>query len=157
MSFDQNDTGIYLSPRPHNYENVRSFTNDAAEVEYDLDDSPTPSMTEEYVLPSPKSKANQMQQSKSKNPVIQDIYDEDHYTLARPDEHGDDTVMPNLQKNDENKDSDNTNEGRKGCYLTKKKMIILCVLATLLIVCVIGVVSYFTFFKKGMLKKQFIS
>ena len=70
MSFDQNDTGIYLSPRPNNYENVRSFTNDAAEVEYDLDDSPTPSMTEKYVLPSPKSKPNQMQQSKSKNPVI---------------------------------------------------------------------------------------
>ena len=70
MSFDQNDTGIYSSPRPNNYENVRSFTNDAAEVEYDLDDSPTPSMTEKYVLPSPKSKPNQMQQSKSKNPVI---------------------------------------------------------------------------------------
>ena len=152
MYLNQNERGVYLSPTSDTHSNSRSFTNDAEYVEYDMDDSQTSSMTGEYVLSSSTPQHNQNQPIKPRKPVIQDIYDEDDYTLARPDQYGYDAVKPEQKKEVEKKDSDTSSGGTRCCNLTKNKKIIICSLSILLILCTVGgVVSYFILSKEGKL------
>ena len=151
MSSHQNESGVYLSPPSDTNSRMRSFTNDAGEVEYYMDDSPTSSLTGEYVLSS-STPHDQMQQSRPKKPVIQDIYDEDHYTLVRPDQYGYHAVGPEKKKEMEKKDSGTSAGGTRCCNLTKNKKIIICFLSILLVLCIVGgVVSFFILSKDGKL------
>ena len=150
MNLNQNEKGVYSSPTSDNHSKSRCFTNDAEYVEYDMDDSQTSSMTGEYVLSSSTPQHNQIQPMKPRKSVIQDIYDEDHYTLARPDQYGYDVVKPEQKKQMEKKDSDTSAGGTRCCNLTKNKKIIICFLSILLILCIVGgVVSYFILSKEG--------
>ena len=158
MSSHPNESGVYLSPPSDANSRIRSFTNDAGEVEYYMDDSPTLSLTGEYILPSSAAQHDQMQHSRPKKPVIQDIYDEDHYTLARPDPYGYEAVRPEKRKEMEKKDSDTSAGGTRCCNLTKNKKIVICFLSILLILCIVGgVVSYFILSKEGKLTRLSIS
>ena len=114
------------------------------------------SMTGEYVLPDPKLKnygqdiPADMQQPRPKKTVIQDEYDEDHYTLARPTESYADTVHREKSLDGEKKDSNLAKRHDTRFHLTKKK-IPMCVLSSSIFLFVLGGVGmYFGLRKEGM-------
>ena len=154
MSFQQKEFGMYFSPRPDSNGTTKSIVNDQGEVEYDMYEPPSASrpysMSVEYVLPDPKNSQHELNAAtKNKKPIIQDIYDEDHYCYARPVEDSSTTLGPVANKEDEKKDTNTPVRGHGRCSLKTKKIII-CVFCCFLVVCVIGgVATYLTLSKKG--------
>ena len=147
-------------------------------IEYDMDDSPptsrphspvpstslsssssrSPSPIGEYVLskPTPKIQKDDFQVStpvnRQKKQVVQDEYDEDHYTLARTENQvdvarSDLEIIPteNLEKNS----SDSSEKGDRS-FLLSKKTLIICFVSILVIISVGGgVAAYFLIKQKG--------
>ena len=133
----------------------RTDTNEFGEVEYDLDYSPPTSrrdsLKSEYVLPEPKSKIvlktapEEITQPVRTKKGVQDIYDEDHYTIARPDSHSSFDAIKILKTVDDNINSANSSKRRDGmCSIFKMKKTITAI-SIFLILCISGgVVAYLT-------------
>ena len=102
MSFDEHDNGVYLTC-PNDLEqrrmvNFNTKTETGSETieykSYYLEDYPPfsedNSIPDEYLLERPsknvsrKNTSSDAQQPRPTKAIIEDIYDEDHYTLARP-------------------------------------------------------------------------
>ena len=115
-------------------------------IEYDLEDSiieqsaiegsssssgPV-SMIGEYVLekPTPKHDQNETPEPRRKKPVIQDIYDEDHYTLARPSVYN---AHRNEEREIEETSSSNAQQEKYETKTMTKKKKIICILCIVLI------------------------
>ena len=91
-------------------------------------------MIGEYVLekPTPKHNENETPEPRRKKPVIQDIYDEDHYTLARPSVYSTGSPRNEERERDDTSSSNTKQEKCETKTMTKKKKII-CILCIILI------------------------
>ena len=137
----------------------RTDTNEFGEVEYDLDYSPPTSRRDslkcEYVLPEPKSKIvlkiapEEIPQPVRTKKGVQDIYDEDHYTIARPNSHSSFDPIKIPKTEDYNANSANSSKRREGiCSIFKKKKTITAI-SIFFVLCIGGVVvAYLTLGKK---------
>ena len=165
MSSNQNLEDIYFTSPEDIKGKIKFPSNEEDVVEYDMDESPSHSrpysMTEEYVLPNFKQYENQsahqaeINRPRPQKPIIQDEYDEDHYTLARPVEDSNYNSSYSVTANvndDENKDSSPSNGRYKICRLTKSKIIIIIASSIVAVGILSGVAIHFTSSKKGNLK-----
>ena len=145
MSGNVNANRSDSSPGQTNDQTPETPTGDEDFFEYYEKDSPShsrpQSIPEEYVLANPSEESNPNDShdrnpiTRRAKPIIQDEYDEDHYTLAWPSKGENDAVIQ----------AKNNNDKPSGyCTFTKNKKI-LGFFAVLLLVCVIiGVVFYAT-------------
>lgn len=164
MSLNQNFEDIYFTSPEDIKGKIMLPANEEDVVECDVDESASNSrpypMTEEYVLPNFKQNENQIalqaefDRPRPKKPVIQDEYDEDHYTLARPVEDsnysGSYSVTANVD-DDENKKSSPSAGRYKNCRLTKTKIILIIASSILVVGILSGVAIHITSSMKGKL------
>ena len=132
-------------------EKEKSGSNETGVVEYDLEWSPpssqSSSTTGEYVLSKTARKNNDVgipderHQPRRQRQIIQDVYDENHYCLARPTSDDANTIRTVEEEDDEKKSTN--------CFVTKSKIII-GFLGIFLLFCVVGgIAAYFALGKKG--------
>ena len=124
----------------------RTDTNEFGEVEYDLDYSPPTSKREslecQYVLPESKPKTDlknapeKISQPVQPKKVVQDIYDEDHYTLARPSSNSSFEAIKNPKTEDDNFSKEH--DGICTIFKKKKIFIFICIF---LVLCIGGAVA----------------
>ena len=165
MSFNQNLEDICLTSPEDIKGKIKFPANEEDVVEYDMNETPSHSrpysMTEEYVLPNFKQNENQttsqaeINRPRPKKPVIQDEYDEDHYTLARPVEDCsyNSSYLVTANVNDDEIKCSSPSAGRyKICRLTKTKIILIVASSIFVVGILSGVAIHFTSGKKGKLK-----
>ena len=159
MSIDDNSIGMYFTS-PQDLRAIKPLrAHEENVVEYDMDDTPPSSrpysITEEYVLANSKDGINEAQveinQPRPKRPIVQDVYDEDHYCFARPEEDGADRIKTDLQKDEEEKDSNPLVGVYKRCDLTKKRIIIFIFSILFFVLSIVGIALYFSSITKGTL------
>ena len=133
----------------------RSDTNEFGEVEYYLDYSPPTSKRNslecEYVLSESQPKIElenapeEIFQPVRLKKVVQDVYDEDHYTLARPSSNSNLEAIKIPKSEDYKASNSNSLEGSNGiCSISKKKKMII-VITIFLVLCIGGgVAAYLT-------------
>ena len=112
------------------------------------------SLNDEYLI-SPQPKKNEgthiqsgIPQPRPKKPVIQDIYDENHYCLPRSSEYGFQDVLT-VETIGEKKDDDVSSEKRKNYSCTKNKIIICLIVCILALGAAGGVVAFFRLGNQG--------
>ena len=165
MSVNQNLEHVYFTSPEDIKGKIMFSANEEDVVEYDMDESPSNSrpnsMTEEYVLTNFKQNENQsalqaeINRPRPKKPVIQDEYDEDHYTLARSvkDSSNDSSYSVTTSVDDDENKKSSPSAGRyKNCRLTKTKIILIVASAIFVVGILSGVAIHFTSSKKGKSK-----
>ena len=130
----------------------RTDTNEFREVEYDLDYTPPTSRLDslecEYVYSEEKPKINlknvpeEISQPIRAKKVVQDIYDEDHYTLARPTSNSTLHDLNILQTVGDNKSADHSKRKDGICSISKKKQIIIGISICFVLFILGGVTAY---------------
>ena len=132
MSIDDNSIGMYFTS-PQDLRAIKPLRDhEEGLVEYDMDENPLSSrpysITEEYVLANSEDRNNEakveINQPRPKRPIVQDVYDEDHYCFARPEEDSADRIKTDQKKDDEEKDSNPLEGVYKRCHITKTRIII---------------------------------
>ena len=131
MSIDDNSIGMYFTS-PQDLRAIKPLrAHEENVVEYDMDDTPPSSrpysITEEYVLANSKDRNNETQveinQPRPSRPIVQDVYDEDHYCFARPMEDGTRKTNTDPIKYEEVNDRPSVG-AYKRCNLTKERIVI---------------------------------
>ena len=126
----------------------RTDTNEFGEVEYDLDYSPPTSRGDsiecEYVYYEEKPNINlknvpeEIQKPVRTKKVVQDIYDEDNYTLARPTS---DSSLPDINTPktvDDKTSSANYSKSYDGMCLYFKKTTKIIGISIIIVLCILG-------------------
>lgn len=138
----------------------RTDTNEFGEVEYDLDYSLPPSRRDsiecEYVYYEEKPKINlknvpkEIPQPVRTKKVVHDIYDEDHYTLARPPSDSSLHVINTPQSLDDKKSSAKYSKSYDGICSILKKMTVIIGISFFLVLCILGgITAYYMLANKG--------
>ena len=126
----------------------RTDTNEFGEVEYDLDYSPPTSRGDsiecEYVYYEEKPKINlknvpkEIPQPVRTKKVVQDIYDEDNYTLARPTSDSSLHDINTPQAVDDKTSSANNSKSYDGICSIFKKMSKIIGISIIVVLCILG-------------------
>ena len=150
MSSNVNTNRCDSSPGQINDRTPETPTGDENFFEYYEKDSPSlsrpQSVTEEYVLANPSEESNPIDTQdrdplpKRTRPIIQDEYDEEHYTLARPSESENDAVIP---------EKSNSDKPMRYCTFTKNKKVIGFFAVLLIVSLIAGMVVYATLGKNA--------
>ena len=129
----------------------RTDTNEFGEVEYDLDYSPPTSRGDsiecEYVYYEEKPKINlknvpeEIPQPVRTKKVVQDIYDEDNYTLARPTSDSSLHDINTPQAVDDKTSSANYSKSYDGTCSIFKKTTKIIVISIIFVLCILGGVA----------------
>ena len=165
MIADEDSIGVYLTS-PSDLAAARNdipATQKGTEeyVSYYFEGSPPSSpisrehsVNDEYLI-SPQPKKNEekhvqsgIPQPRPKKPVIQDIYDENHYCLPRSSEYGFQDVLT-VETIGEKKDDDVSSEKRKNYSCTKNKIIICLIVCILALGAAGGVIAFFHLNNQG--------
>ena len=109
--------------------------------------SRTSSIPEEYVLANPSEESNQIAgpssipQPRRARQVIQDEYDENNYTLARPSDDSNDDTLRTVDHED--------NQRLARCSMTKRTKLILFICIFVVISVTGGIIAYIALGKQG--------
>ena len=172
MSSDGDEIGVYLTNQKELEEHRRNQRNDNRNTQYfyekeyegewDIPDStPLPRQESDngiYLTEMPNKKKDQNEsppdtlEPRPKKPVVQDLYDEDNYCLARSSDLDPHDNVPRLQAS--HADNGDAQE-KKAIFSCSKKKIIIGVIASILLIGAAGGISVFLLAKsQGKLNHQ---